>query len=241
MPEKFLDELLIWREMAHNFCFHQQRPEILDGLPKWARETLRNHQEDTRESVYSWEPLFWGLTGDPLWDAAQKSLLVHGELHNNVRMTWGKTFLNWSQDPQEALDLMIDWNHPLALDGNKANSYGGLLWCLGLFDRPFKPERPGIGVLRPRYTIDHAKRLDMPTYINKVNGPVTGEPLKIAVVSAGVSGLFAARTLIDHGHQVQVFERNGVPDGRTATITGPSLAFDTGVQYFKVRDDLFSR
>jgi predicted NAD/FAD-dependent oxidoreductase len=81
----------------------------------------------------------------------------------------------------------------------------------------------------------------MPTYINKVNGPVTGEPLKIAVVSAGVSGLFAARTLIDHGHQVQVFERNGVPDGRTITITGPSLAFDTGVQYFKVRDDLFSR
>ena len=35
MPEKFLDELLIWRELAHNFCFHQQRPEILDGLPKW--------------------------------------------------------------------------------------------------------------------------------------------------------------------------------------------------------------
>jgi photolyase PhrII len=239
--DKFLEELLVWRELAHNFCFHQQRPETLDGLPRWARETLRHHQNDIREAVYSWETLFRGRTSDALWDAAQKSLLVHGELHNNVRMTWGKAFLNWTRDPQEALDLMIDLNHRLALDGSDANSYGGLLWCLGLFDRPFKPERPVIGMLRPRYTKDHAQRLDMPAYIAKVKGPVTGEPLKIAVVGAGVSGLFAARALMDHGHQVQVFERNGMPGGRTATITGPNLAFDTGTQYFTVRDDRFAR
>jgi hypothetical protein len=202
---------------------------------------LSHHQDDIREPVYSWETLFRGLNGDELWDAGQKSLLVHGELHNNVLMTWGKAFLNWTRDPQEALDFMIDLNHRLALDGNDANSYGGLFWCLGLFDRPFKPERPVIGMLRPRYTKDHAKRLDMPAYITKVKGPVAGEPLKVAIVGGGVSGLFAARALMDYGHQMQVFERNGVPGGRTATIMGPNLAFDTGTQYFTVRDDRFAR
>ncbi|MGD8258641.1 MAG: hypothetical protein PVG70_04695 [Desulfobacterales bacterium] len=133
-----------------------------------------DHLDDPREALYSWERLFRARTGDVLWDSAQISLLVHGELHNNVRMTWGKAFLNWTHKPQEALYLMIDLNHRLALDGNDANSYGGLLWCLGLFDRPFKPERPVIGRIRPRSTIDHAKRLNMAAYIHKVKGPASG-------------------------------------------------------------------
>ena len=37
-------------------------------------------------------------------------------------------------DRDAALKLMIDLNHRFALDGNDPNSYGGLLWCLGLFD-----------------------------------------------------------------------------------------------------------
>jgi deoxyribodipyrimidine photolyase len=108
-----------------------------------------DHQDDPREAVYSWERLCRGQTGDALWDAAQKSLLVHGELHNNVRMTWGKAFLSWARHPQDALDLMIDLNHRFALDGNDPNSYGGLLWCLGLLDHGHKVQvfektsRPG--------------------------------------------------------------------------------------------------
>jgi len=238
---KFLDELLVWRELSHNFCFHHKNLETLDALPHWARQTVIDHSADPRQAVYSWETLYRAQTGDPLWDAAQRSLLVHGELHNNVRMTWGKAFLNWAQHPQEALDLMIDLNHRLALDGNDANSYGGLLWCLGLFDRPFKPQRPVIGTLRPRPTKDHAKRLDMAAYTAKVKGPVTSEPLKIAVIGAGLSGLFAARTLIDHGHRVQVFEKADRPGGRIATLKSSPYAFDTGAQYFTVYDDRLRR
>ena len=89
---------------------------------------------------------------------------------------------------------MIHLNHRLALDGNDANSYGGLLWCLGLFDRPFKPERPLIGTLRPRSTKDHARRLDLSAYRKKVKRPTGGRPQKIAIIGAGISGLFAART-----------------------------------------------
>ena len=238
---KFLDELLIWRELAHHFCFHHKNLETLDALPQWAQQTLQDHSDDPRVAIYSWEKLCRGLTGDPLWDAAQKSLLVHGELHNNVRMTWGKAFLNWARHPQAALDLMIDLNHRYALDGNDANSYGGLLWCMGLFDRPFKPERPIIGSLRPRSTKDHAKRIGMAKYAAKVKGPATGKPLKVAIVGAGISGLFAARTLADQGHRVQMFEQTDRPGGRIATYTVSTYAFDTGAQYLTVRDDRLKR
>ncbi len=239
--DKFLDELLVWRELAHNFCFHHQDVETLDALPSWARQTVLDHINDPREAVYSWERLYRGHTGDELWDAAQQSLLIHGELHNNVRMTWGKAILNWAAQPQYALDLMIDLNHRWALDGNDPNSYGGLLWCLGLFDRPFKPERPIIGTLRPRRTKDHAKRLDMVAYRAKVKGPANGEPLMVAVIGAGLSGLFAARTLVDHGHQVTVFEEENQPGGRTASQHFDAYAFDTGAQYFTVRDERLRR
>ena len=238
---KFLDELLIWRELAHHFCFHHSNVESLDALPQWACRTLQAHAGDPRPAHYSWERLYRGRTGDLLWDAAQKSLLVHGELHNNVRMTWGKALLQWAQDPQKALDLMIDLNHRFALDGSDANSYGGLLWCLGLFDRPFTPERPVIGTLRPRFTEDHLRRLDMKAYADKVKGPASGEPLRIAVIGAGIAGLFAARTLSDHDHRVQVFEKSDRPGGRTASHRSQPFAFDAGAQYFTVRDERLDR
>jgi len=75
----------------------------------------------------------------------------------------------------------------------------------------------------------------------KVKGPAFGRPLKIAVIGAGLSGLFAARTLKDHGHQVQVFEKTDRPGGRIATQTDSTYAFDTGAQYFTVRDERLQR
>ncbi|MGD9409980.1 MAG: deoxyribodipyrimidine photo-lyase, partial [Thiohalocapsa sp.] len=49
--EKFLDELLVWRELAHNFCFYADDPEAWDSLPDWARRTLADHAGDRREQV----------------------------------------------------------------------------------------------------------------------------------------------------------------------------------------------
>ena len=139
--DKFLDELLIWRELAYAFCFYRQDHESLSAVPAWARDTLDEHKRDPRPALHSWETLARGRTGDKLWDAAQRSLLMHGELHNNVRMTWGKALLNWTPDAQSALAMMIDLNHRYALDGRDPASYGGILWCLGQFDRPFPPAR----------------------------------------------------------------------------------------------------
>jgi len=163
---KFLDELLVWRELAHGFCAYTpvQQLETLGALPAWAHQTLLDHASDPRGQVFDLKTLSVGKTGDRLWDAAQLSLRLNGELHNNLRMTWGKAILQWTRDPQEALDTLIDLNHRFALDGNDPNSYGGLLWCLGEFDRPFSPEQPILGTVRPRDTHTHAERLDPEVY-----------------------------------------------------------------------------
>ncbi|MEL7472870.1 MAG: hypothetical protein AAGK04_06075 [Planctomycetota bacterium] len=65
-----------------------------DWLPDWACQTIAEHADDPRD-LLDGETRTRGLTRDTFWDAAQRSLLTHGELHNNVRMTWGKALLGW--------------------------------------------------------------------------------------------------------------------------------------------------
>ena len=238
--DKFLDELLIWRELAFNFCFYTSDPEELSVLPDWARQTLDEHAADVRPMLIDEESLARSRSGDELWDLAQTSLRIHGELHNNLRMTWAKAILNWRPTPKAALDTLIDLNHRYALDGNDPNSYGGLLWTMGLFDRPF-PDAPVTGKLRKRSTRSHARRLDNARYRARVSRPSGGEPLHVAVIGAGISGLTAARTLQDQGHVVQVFEKSRGRGGRAATRRTRHLGFDHGAQYFTARDPNFSR
>ena len=240
--EKFLDEMLIWREMAYAFCFYRPDHESLDAIPQWAVETLRAGECDERQALLSWETLARGRTADRLWDAAQRSLLIHGELHNNLRMTWGKAFLNWTVDARDALAKMIDLNHRYALDGNDPSSYGGLLWCLGQFDREFEPPRPVFGTVRYRGTAEHARRLDIESYWQKAARPVSESLPRVAVIGAGTSGLMCARTLADHGVPVVVFEKSRGVGGRMATRrSDDGIAFDHGAQYFTVRDERFNR
>jgi hypothetical protein len=81
----------------------------------------------------------------------------------------------------------------------------------------------------------------MAAYTTKVKGPVAGEPLSVAVIGGGLSGLFAARSIKDHGHHVKVFEKTDRPGGRIATQTDGVHFFDTGAQYFTVRDPRLKR
>ena len=237
---KFLDELLVWRELSHHFCHRSEALESLDALPAWARESLLAHEAEPRESTFDWETLSRGRTGEPLWDLAQRSLLRRGELHNNVRMTWGKAFLPWAQRSNRALKLMIDLNHRFALDGNDPNSYGGLLWCMGQFDRAFPPG-PVFGKVRQRSIKRHAARLDMDRYAHVVSSAPGSKCLRVAVVGAGLAGLTAARTLHDQGHDVVVVDKGRKPGGRMSTRQGEHGQFDHGAQYFTARDARFLR
>ena len=240
--EKYLDELLIWRELAYAFCFHRADHDQWSALPDWAQATLQTHAGDPRHEIYAWEQLARAQTTDAFWNAAQTSLLRQGELHNNVRMTWGKAILNWTKLPQDALKILIDLNHRYALDGRDPASFGGLLWCLGQFDRPFEPETKIIGTVRPRSTNEHAQRLDTDSYWKRVATPRFDPVPRVAVIGAGISGLCAARTLADHGLPVIVFDKGRGVGGRMSSrrVDG-HVSFDHGAQYFTARDPRFRR
>ncbi|MGO4391063.1 NAD(P)/FAD-dependent oxidoreductase [Variovorax sp. M-6] len=62
-----------------------------------------------------------------------------------------------------------------------------------------------------------------------------------AVVGAGIAGVACARTLVQAGHQVTVFEREAAAGGRMASEATPFGRFDSGAQYFTVRDPRFAR
>lgn len=240
--EKYLDELLIWRELAYVFCHYQNSYDTVDAIPGWALETLEKHASDPRVAVHSWEASARAKTGDRLWDAAQRSLLKHGELHNNVRMTWGKAILQWTRNPHEALRRLIDLNHRYALDGRDPASLGGILWCLGLFDRPFFPEQPVTGTVRGRSTDEHSQRIDIQRYEAKVDRAITSRQPRIAVIGAGLGGLICARVLHDHGLNPVVFEKSYRPSGRAATRKiEAGLQFDNGAQYFTVQDSRLNK
>lgn len=226
-PEKYLDELLVWRELAYAFCYWHPSPTTIEAVPAWARDTLAKHERDHRD-VLSWETLARAMSGDGLWDATQQSLLRHGELHNNVRMTWGKAIPLWSENAEQSLDRLVDLNHRYALDGRDPASYGGLLWCLGQFDRPFTPPVRVLGTVRPRPTAEHAKRLDLKAYARHVGRPVMGSAPRVLVIGAGVAGLACARTLADHGLNVTVLEKGRGVGGRLSTRREGEWRFDHG-------------
>ncbi len=162
--EKFQDEALTWRELAHNFVYLNRRHRTWDAVPGWAKSELADHSADTRPALYSDEDLDMARTGDELWNACQHSLLRDGELHNYLRMLWGKAVLMWKQDPADALRVLEHLNNKYALDGRDPNSYGGILWCFGKFDRPFY-RRPIYGTVRYMSLKAAEKKFDVRQYI----------------------------------------------------------------------------
>ena len=238
--DKFLDELLVWRELAYHWCATVDNPDAWRALPGWARHTLDAHRGDPREHVPELR-LTQGRTGDPLWDASQDSLRIHGELHNNVRMTWGKALLRWSSSPELAHRRLIALNHRYALDGRDPASYGGLLWCLGAFDRPFTPEVPILGTVRPRPLEDHARRLNVDAFATRARRPRRALPRRTLILGGGFAGATCARVLADHGEDVWVADKGRGPGGRLATRRADLGTFNHGAPAFAPRDPTLRR
>jgi deoxyribodipyrimidine photo-lyase len=144
---RFLDEILVWRELAHNFVYHNRRHRTVAAIPTWARKELDDHSADPRPARYSATELEEGRTADPLWNACQRAYLRDGFMHNYLRMLWGKSVLLWTRDCSSALRVLEHVNNKYSLDGRDPNSYAGIHWCLGKFDRPFY-RRPIFGTVR---------------------------------------------------------------------------------------------
>jgi deoxyribodipyrimidine photo-lyase len=163
--EAFLDQLVTWREIGFSMSSRCVDYDRYESLPAWARRTLKKHARDKRAVTYSLDQFAAAETHDPLWNAAQRQLVSEGRLHNYLRMLWGKKILEWSPAPQDALDVMIELNNRYALDGRDPNSYSGILWCLGRYDRPWGPERPVFGTVRYMSSENTARKLSVKDYL----------------------------------------------------------------------------
>ena len=159
-------------------------------LPEWARATLRAHERDRREHLYSLAEFEAGTTHDGLWNAAQRELVATGRIHNYLRMLWAKKVLEWTETPAEAYRVLEHLNNKYAVDGRDPNSYTGVLWCFGLFDRPWPPERPVFGTVRFMSSDNTGKKFKLAGYYEYINRLPTIEQVRAGDTALRPGGLF---------------------------------------------------
>jgi deoxyribodipyrimidine photo-lyase len=169
----FLEELVVRRELAENFCYYNPDYDSINSFPGWAKETLRVHQKDRREHLYSLRELETAQTHDDLWNAAQKEMLCRGKMHGYLRMYWAKKILEWSESPADALHAAIYLNDRYELDGRDPNGYAGIAWSIGgLHDRAWK-EREIFGKVRYMSYNGSRSKFNVPAYVKKI-GDLSG-------------------------------------------------------------------
>ncbi len=166
--EAFLDQVLTWREMGFNLAFREpDQYDKFESLPNWAQKTLGETMSDPRPELYTLAQFEAAETSDELWNAAQREIVENGVMHNYMRMLWGKKILQWTQTPQQALDVMIHLNNKYGLDGRDPNSYNGIFWVLGRYDRAWGPKRPIFGSVRYMTSDSARKKLRLNQYLER--------------------------------------------------------------------------
>ncbi len=145
----FVEEALVRRELAENYCHYNENYDSLKGAWPWAIETLKQHLHDPREYEYTLEQFEAANTHDDLWNFCQKQVLDTGCLHSYLRMYWAKMVLYWTKQPQDAIKILIHLNDTYMLDGRDPNGYTGIMWSVaGVHDRPWF-NKPITGLIRP--------------------------------------------------------------------------------------------
>ncbi len=139
--ESFLDELITWREVGYNLCWQCYDYDQYESLPDWARKTLAEHAGDRCAYSTPWtssnRPPRTIRSGTPLnanWSAKAVSTITC-ECCGQKRSWNGRPGAGW-------LDVMIQLNNKYALDGRDPNSYSGIFWVLGRYDRAWGPNVP---------------------------------------------------------------------------------------------------
>ena len=87
-------------------------------------------------------------------------------MNNYLRMLWGKKIVHWTRSPETALSVMIELNNRYGYDGRDPNSYSGIFWCLGRYDRAWGPERPIFGKVRYMTSASTDRKLKVSKWIS---------------------------------------------------------------------------
>lgn len=163
----FFEEIVVRKELSDNFCFYNDNYDNYEGIPAWAKRSLDNHRTDNRDTIYSYEELDNAKTKDYAWNAAQRQMMITGKMHGYMRMYWAKKILEWTKDPETAIEYAVKLNDMYSLDGYDPNGYAGILWSIGgLHDRPWF-NKPIYGMVRYMNYNGLKTKFDIERYINK--------------------------------------------------------------------------
>jgi deoxyribodipyrimidine photo-lyase len=165
--EAFIEELVVRRELADNFCHYCPHYDAVAGFHAWARKTLDEHRADPRPYLYTPKQFEDAKTHDPIWNAAQKEMTEHGKMHGYMRMYWAKKILEWTKTPEDAMKIAVHLNDKYELDGRDPNGYTGIAWAIGgVHDRPWG-ERAVFGMIRYMTDGGLKRKFDTDAYVNK--------------------------------------------------------------------------
>jgi deoxyribodipyrimidine photo-lyase len=166
--DAFLEELIIRKELADNFCYYNPAYDSVAGFKDWARITLNDHEMDERAYIYSKDEFELAQTHDGLWNAAQTQMLQTGAMHGYMRMYWAKKILEWTENPAKALEIAIYLNDKYMLDGRDPGGYTGCAWSIGgVHDRAWS-NRPVYGKIRYMNSAGCERKFDVEQYITRV-------------------------------------------------------------------------
>jgi len=165
--DAYLEELIVRRELSHNFVFYNDSYDSFASLPPWAQRTLNFHRRDKRQYVYSLEQFEKAQTHDPYWNAAQKEMLITGKMHGYMRMYWGKKILEWSKNPRTGFKIALYLNNKYELDGRDPNAFAGVAWCFGKHDRAWA-ERDVFGKVRYMNAAGLKRKFDADGYVKRI-------------------------------------------------------------------------
>jgi deoxyribodipyrimidine photo-lyase len=139
--DAFLEQLIVRRELAVNFVRFNPAYDSVECLEPWAARSLAQHTADLRPITYTEAQLENAETHDPLWNAAQRQMVLTGWMHNYLRMYWAKKILEWSPSIAVAFQRAVRLNDRYELDGCDPNGYAGIAWAIvGKHDRAWSAE-----------------------------------------------------------------------------------------------------
>lgn len=169
IKEKFIEQLIVRRELSVNFVYYQTDYLNLDSFSEaWMKNTMSKHLSDPRPIHYQIDDYLHLRTHDIYFNAAMKEMMTTGFMHGYMRMYWAKKIIEWSPSYQEAFETLVRLNDTYFLDGVDPNSYASIAWCFGKHDRPWQ-ERPIFGVIRYMNEAGLKRKFDMSKYIERIN------------------------------------------------------------------------
>lgn len=165
--EDYLEQLIVRRELADNFCYYHQDYDQTSCFPNWAMTSLNEHLIDIREYLYDFDTFRQARTHDSLWNASMMQLLKEGRIHGYMRMYWAKKILEWTRSPEEAQRFAIELNDTYSLDGYDPNGYTNIAWSIGgVHDRAWQT-RQVFGKIRYMNANGCKRKFDANAYVSR--------------------------------------------------------------------------